>query len=127
MTNLRPILFMGLLVISYLMWVEWQKDYGPQPPAPQQLDEVIDPPVTLDTPDMSDIPGEATPEAGDLPSVEPVASENTQQVGSQAEMLGVSELVRVTTDVLEVEIDLQGAAQVRKQMPECLSIFIIPP
>jgi len=31
MANLRPILFMGLLVLSYLMWVEWQKDYGPKP------------------------------------------------------------------------------------------------
>ncbi len=31
MANLRPMLFMGLLVLSYLMWVEWQKDYGVQP------------------------------------------------------------------------------------------------
>ena len=33
MANLRPILFMGLLLLAYMMWVEWQKDYGsaPQP------------------------------------------------------------------------------------------------
>ena len=31
MANLRPMLLIGLLVISYLMWVEWQKDYGVQP------------------------------------------------------------------------------------------------
>ena len=33
MANLRPMLFMGLIVLSYLMWIEWQKDYGPQPTA----------------------------------------------------------------------------------------------
>jgi len=31
MANLRPMLFMGLLVLSYMMWVEWQKDYGVKP------------------------------------------------------------------------------------------------
>ena len=37
MGNLRPILIMGLLLLAYMMWVEWQKDYGPapQPPAPE--------------------------------------------------------------------------------------------
>ena len=31
MAQLRPMLFMGLLVLAYMMWVEWQKDYGVQP------------------------------------------------------------------------------------------------
>ena len=37
MGNLRPILIMGLLLLAYMTWVEWQKDYGPapQPPAPE--------------------------------------------------------------------------------------------
>ena len=38
MGNLRPILIMGLLLLAYMMWVEWQKDYGPvpQPPAAER-------------------------------------------------------------------------------------------
>ena len=55
MANLRPILFMGLLVISYLMWVEWQKDYGPQPVAPQQAEETVSPAAAIDTPDFAKI------------------------------------------------------------------------
>ena len=36
MAQLRPMLLMGLVVLAYLMWVEWQKDYGVQPqPQPQ--------------------------------------------------------------------------------------------
>ena len=29
-TNLRPMLLITLVFLSYLIWVEWQKDYGPQ-------------------------------------------------------------------------------------------------
>ena len=38
MGNLRPVLIMGLVFLGYLIWVEWQKDYGPapQPPAVQE-------------------------------------------------------------------------------------------
>ena len=31
MANLRPVLLISLLFLGYLLWVEWQKDYGPQP------------------------------------------------------------------------------------------------
>ena len=31
MGNLRPVLIMGLVFLGYLMWIEWQKDYGPAP------------------------------------------------------------------------------------------------
>ena len=38
----------------------------------------------------------------------------------------VEELLRSGTDVV-LEIDWQGAQQVRKAMPECITIFILPP
>jgi len=31
MGNLRPALAIGLVFLAYMLWVEWQKDYGPQP------------------------------------------------------------------------------------------------
>jgi len=40
--------------------------------------------------------------------------------------LTVEERLAQGMDVI-LEIDWQGAAQVRKQMPDCLSIFILPP
>ena len=31
MANFRPMLLISLVFLGYLLWVEWQKDYGPQP------------------------------------------------------------------------------------------------
>jgi len=117
MANLRPILFMGLLVISYLMWVEWQKDYSPQPAAPHQTVETVNPPAPVDFPETADIPGSTSEPAGDLPSAEPLTQPAVdQQAVSQPEMSGASELVTVITDVLEVEIDLVGGTVVTARL-----------
>jgi len=117
MANLRPILFMGLLVISYLLWVEWQKDYGPQPPAPQQQTETIDTAAPLDAPDMSDIPTPVPGKTGDLPAAEILNDTVNDDVNEiQAEMSGDSELITVTTDVLKAEIDLQGGTVVTAKL-----------
>ena len=117
MANLRPILFMGLLVISYLLWVEWQKDYGPQPPAPRQITEIIDPAAPLDASGRSDIPNAVPGDRVDLPPIDMVTSTgNTQPAGTQAEMSGDSDLITVTTDVLEVEIDLLGGTVVTARL-----------
>ena len=40
MPNLRPMLLITLVFLGYLLWLEWQKDYGPQPlsaPAPANV------------------------------------------------------------------------------------------
>mgnify|MGYP000688787101 CR=1 FL=1 len=34
MANLRPVLIIGLLFLGYMIWVQWQQDYGPAPQAP---------------------------------------------------------------------------------------------
>ena len=34
MGNLRPVLIVGLAFLGYMIWVQWQKDYGPAPQAP---------------------------------------------------------------------------------------------
>jgi len=31
MGNLRPVLAIGLVFLAYMLWVEWQKDYGRKP------------------------------------------------------------------------------------------------
>lgn len=41
-------------------------------------------------------------------------------------VLGVQELTKQGVDVI-LEIDVQGAAQVRETLPEAISIFILPP
>jgi YidC/Oxa1 family membrane protein insertase len=130
MANLRPMLFAGLLVLIYLLWVEWQKDYGPQPV----------PATTSENPtfDGSAIPGppeNSLPSGGDLPEVDAgntaVIQSDTrqivtfQEIGQQAAVSGAGELLIITTDVLEVGIDLTGGTLVSAKLlnyPEKLKV-----
>jgi len=111
MANLRPILFMGLLVLSYMMWVEWQKDYGPQP---QPVAEVTS--STIDATPVQDLQDQSVPTMGDLPETSAAMTDTGQKPDIQAVMRSGSELVTVTTDVLEVKIDLQGGTVVLSRL-----------
>ena len=52
MGNLRPVLIMGLVFLGYLMWIEWQKDYGPAP----EPRVVTEQPASQGTESIPDIP-----------------------------------------------------------------------
>ena len=110
MANLRPILFMGLLVLSYLMWVEWQKDYGPRP-QPQPVAETQTP--SFDEPPLSRSIDDSVPSIGDLPKPETANTGLDPETGTQAVMTGENELLKVTTDVLDIGIDLTGGTVVK--------------
>jgi len=121
MANLRPMLFMGLLVLIYLLWVEWQKDYGPQPtPAPTSENPTF---ATSAVPEPLE---NSLPSGGDLPEISAgntvVNQSDTQQnvtsleTGSQAVISGSSELLVITTDVMEVSIDLTGGTFVSAKL-----------
>jgi len=114
MANLRPMLFVGLLVLAYMMWVEWQKDYGPQPqpqsnPAAQAIDSIPDAPQVQ-------APTAPAPTVGDLPT--PDASPTNAGPGAitQPAITNADSRVTVTTDVLEVEIDLVGGTVVSAKL-----------
>ena len=112
MANLRPMLFMGLLVLSYLMWVEWDKDYGVKP-QPKPVTEATK--TSLDTPSLP-VPQNATSTAGDLPAPDAGLASPEQESISQAVMTGANELVTVTTDLLEVKIDRVGGTVVSARL-----------
>ena len=121
MANLRPMLFMGLIVLSYLMWVEWQKDYAPQTaPVGNNINPAAGSPA-------APVPADSSlPSSADLPSlqtVNPVANQNDMQqetidpvTGQVAVMSADYELLVVTTDVLEVSIDLTGGTLVSAKL-----------
>ena len=48
MANLRPVLLMTLVFLGYLLWVEWQRDYGPRSTA-----------SAVETFDSASVPGDA--------------------------------------------------------------------
>lgn len=106
MGNLRPVLIMALVFLGYMIWIEWQKDYGPQPrqeSSTQQSTQARD-----GVPDVPDFTSENTTAAPDLPSVsiEPEARE-TEPAPDQG-----SRLIEVSTDVLDVKIDPVGGTVV---------------
>jgi len=112
MANLRPMLLMGLLVLSYLMWVEWQKDYGPQPQSQPAVATAQSEQDSLPAPVPED---GSVPSVGDLPGSS--GSNNIEQDSDTgAVMSGQGELLTVTTDVFEVGIDLNGGTLVTAKL-----------
>jgi YidC/Oxa1 family membrane protein insertase len=107
MGNLRPVLIIGLVFLGYMIWVEWQRDYGraSQPAVPTGT-----PPSSLSE-QVPDVPA-----AADLPPAdEQSAVPQLSQPGAEAQPTddatagAASEpRIKVTTDVLELEIDPVG-------------------
>ena len=113
MANFRPVLFISLLFLGYLLWVEWQKDYGPRPAQPseaaQQASDLVPPPV-------SETPRVVDDSPGDLPTERSDETLPQATVTPAAEMTGQGPTVLVTTDVLEVMIDLIGGTVLQARL-----------
>jgi len=110
MGNLRPVLIMGLVFLGYLMWIEWQKDYGPVP-EPRTAIEQTSSRAAEGVPDVPDYDQAQPQDVEDLPQAldEPV---NPGQTTNQADTGQQNRLIRVNTDVLEVQIDPVGGTVV---------------
>jgi YidC/Oxa1 family membrane protein insertase len=100
---------MGLVFLAYMMWVEWQKDYGPAPQStPSAQSRAVEDAQVPDVPSFQDSP-QASQE--DLPQAVDLGQAASAATGtpSPAEQ---RPLVEVTTDVLHVRIDPQGGTVV---------------
>jgi len=116
MGNLRPVLAIGLVFLAYMLWVEWQKDYGPKP-----LPAQASPASESSGRSVPSVPGEHVADLPEPVEAGPAAQQKTGQQGlptmeTPVEMAGESPLVTVTTDVLEVEIDLLGGTVVSSRL-----------
>ncbi|WP_347987259.1 membrane protein insertase YidC [Methylomonas sp. AM2-LC] len=92
MDNIRFVLVMAMLMISYMLWESWQIDYGPKPQA-----IISDKPVVTDK-DTAGVNTEAS-QIGNLPT------------GSSNATLSATtehQIITVKTDVVSVEIDTEG-------------------
>jgi len=107
MANFRTPLIIILVFLGYLMWVQWQKDYGPKPQTPPPVVEA------LPGPDGADLPV-ATDAGSDVPAV---ASPVTEAIDtSGVDTAPSSPRVHVITDVLELEIDTAGGTVVSARL-----------
>ncbi len=92
MDNQRNILLIGLVVIGFLLWQQWQADYGPKPA-----------PVATTTTEQGSVTQASQPE--DLPE----ATASTSSAISQADNAPAqSRRVHIQTDVLDLEIETKG-------------------
>lgn len=94
MESLRSFLVIALAFVSFLLWQQWQVDYGPKP--------VVTAPTTQTTSTSADLQLSSSSPA--TPNTT-VAANNTVQ------------LVEVKTDVLNVKINTQGGDIVGVELP----------
>jgi YidC/Oxa1 family membrane protein insertase len=112
MTSPRNLLLIALLFIGYLLWAQWQEDYGRVPAAPPTSSQTSTPapaPAPADTNSASS-PAPSPPAAsGEIPSAStnPSTSPAPASTAPKPET-PASPHITVTTDVLRVEIDTRG-------------------
>lgn len=96
--QLRNLLLIALVVVGFLLWQAWQKDYGPKPPPPAPSAAVSEDgtPVPVreeDVPALPTITGQDLAPAPDMPT---------------ATTTPAYKKIRVRTDVLDLDINLRG-------------------
>ncbi len=98
MDNLRFLLVMAFVMVTYMLWEAWQIDYGPKP---QQI--VSETPTIIEKDDSLPSIGGETTATGDS------NVDSSSALPLQATAIAPNRLIRVETDVFAMEIDTRGA------------------
>lgn len=102
----RIILIGALAIISYMLVLQWNQDYGTAPEAVAKTESVSAYQTTSDTPtDSGDLPQAEATGSDDVPGAK--AASNAQQ----------KQLISVKTDVLELLIDTKGGDIIEVALP----------
>ena len=111
--QLRPILLIGLAVVGFLLWQQWQEAYGPGAQR-EPTRAVRDTPAARDLPDAGetrrgDAPSATeAPRAPDVPSAADLPSTAAQPAPAATPTADAADVVTVRTDALAVRIDPRG-------------------
>jgi len=97
--NNRTLLYVSLAMIAFLMWGQWQQDYGPQPVAPVAETAT----QSGDSSMATDVPGAAA-----VTSDMPEADSKAMAVMQAAPEKAAQQLISVKTDKFKVQIDTRG-------------------
>ncbi|MFC4698789.1 membrane protein insertase YidC [Glaciecola siphonariae] len=119
MESQRSILIIGLLLVSFLLWIEYQEAYGPQPPqAPANTSstQTLDAQANIGIPSASDSTvGEIESSAGSALDV-PTDIQDTTPVAPVVTNTNSSRYIDVVTDTLHLTIDLVGGDVVQADL-----------
>ncbi len=91
MENQRTLLYFTLLFVIYLLWMQWQIDYGPKPEVPV---------VAENTEQQTMV------DSGVIPAAISVAA--PVEVAAVQPTASSSQKIKIITDVLEIELDTRG-------------------
>ncbi|MEM9302544.1 MAG: membrane protein insertase YidC [Pseudomonadota bacterium] len=112
MSNTRMFLLLGLFAMGFLIYNQWQIDYGPQPvanPAENAATDQPEAPVSAaDLPDAASLPTES-----DVPPAMQSAAPAAPAAPAAESAAG---RVRITTDVLDLELSLAGGTLVQADL-----------
>ncbi len=97
MESQRSFLIIGLALVSFLLWQQWQKDYGPQPVQQVEMEQ-----QAANVP--QGVPSfEATATSDDVP-----VSDDVPGVTVPNEPVVTNRIIEVKTDTFDIRIDLLG-------------------
>ena len=111
MSNLRMFLLLGLFTVGFLIWQQWQIDYGPRPPVASAGDQVA-PDMAEDLPAAEDIPAAADVPAGEAAPVTDTPAPAVAEGGDDGRE------ITVHTDLLELTISTRGGSLVAATLLE---------
>ena len=103
MTSLRPVLWLTLLLLGFMLWSAWQDENQPQPEAVtanQPAEQSVS-----DLPDTGNLQQQQTEPAEDLPQLQAEQAPTPQATPA---MGGSGPTIRVITDVLDLDVSLVG-------------------
>lgn len=106
MESQRSFLLIGLALVSFLLWQQWQEDYGPKPVKPVQSQQSTQ---NLD----DDMPAASNAQLEDMPSSDGDVPGAVAQAPEPSERI-----VRVRTNALDVQIDLRGGDVISADLPD---------
>ena len=110
--QLRPMLFLALAFVLYLMYQQWQEDYGPKPVAPVTETATQTSPSGGEMPSVTTATSAPTASAeaktGEIPAVPAQASDVNVTPASAAPVPDPKSIITVTTDLIRATIDTAG-------------------
>lgn len=122
MESQRSILIIGLLLVSFLLWIEYQDAYGPKAiePVPQQQQQNVSPqnqgiPSAAGASVNSAVPVLADNSINNAQSDVPQAN-NSAVPEAPAFVVDASNFITVKTDTLDIQIDLVGGDVVKADL-----------
>lgn len=110
-------LLIALIFLGFLLYAEWQKDYGPQPVINNVNDELSSQGLqnNIPTQDNNSIPDNMVISSDDVPQVSSQSSVE-DSVPSQKTTRNSGTIITVITNVLKLEIDTLGGSVVYAEL-----------